>query len=298
MITLQSLWNLNTNTRMAIRAALAAWLCLLITEHFYLDRGYWATLTALSLITPSLGAGIYQSLMRFVMTILGCFIGWGLYLLFKHQPEILLLITLVVIFTIVYTLYHNYVLRMMATGISVVMLFAFFGGWDLALLWVRIYETLLGAGIALMLNALVLPEFSKNDVKKELHYLIDKIHHFAEEIPKTHELPQLMILQSELTDLEQSRLNLERSYEFARFELFLRRNKRSYYDTLHIEVNLLCFYYQALLNTKISALRHPEGVRAYLAESAMGYYELRIGQELSKLDGMNLPSATKMRRTA
>ena len=295
---LEPFLSLNTNTRMAIRAALAAWLCLLITEHFYLDRGYWAILTALSLITPSLGASIYQSFMRFVMTIFGCFVGWGIYLLFKHEPEILLFITLVVIFTIVYTLYHNYVLRMMATGISVVMLFAFLGGWDLSLLWVRIYETLLGACIALSLNALILPEFSKNDVNKELHYLIDKIHHFAAEIPNTHGLPELMILQSELTDLEQSRLNLERNYEFARFELFLRRAKRNHYDSLHLEVNLLCFYYQALLNTKISALQHPEGVRAYLAESAINYYELRIQQELTKLDGMNLPSPTKTRRIA
>jgi uncharacterized membrane protein YccC len=285
MMTLQPFLNLNTNTRMAIRAALAAWLCLLVTEHFYLARGYWAVLTALSLITPSLGAGIYQSFMRFIMTIFGCLVGWGIYLLFKHQPEILLLITLMVIFTMVYTLYHDYVLRMMVTGISVVMLFSFLGGWNLALLWVRVYETLLGAGIALALNALVLPEFSKNDVKKELHYLIDKIHHFAIEIPKTHELSQLTALQSELSHLEQNRLNLQHNYEFARFELFLRRTKRNYYDNLHLEVNLLCFYYQALLNTKISALRHPEGVRAYLAESAIDYYELRIQQALIKLDG-------------
>ena len=155
-----------------------------------------------------------------------------------------------------------------------------------------------GAGVALTLNALVLPEFSKNDVKKELHYLIDKIHHFAADIPKAEGLSELLTLQSELADLEQSRLNLERSYELARFELFLRRAKRSHYDTLHLEVNLLCFYYQALLNTKISALQHPEGVRAYLAESAINYYELRIGQELTKLDEMNLPSATKTRRIA
>jgi uncharacterized membrane protein YgaE (UPF0421/DUF939 family) len=293
---LEAFLNINTNTRMAIRAALAAWVCLLVTEHFYLDRGYWAILTALSLITPSLGASIYQSFMRFVMTIFGCFVGWGIYLLFKHQPEILLLITLVTIFIIVYTLYHDYVLRMMATGISVVMLFSFLGGWDLSLLWARIYETLLGAGIALSLNALILPEFSKNEVKKELHYLIEKIHHFATDIPKAQSLAELISLQSELNDLEQSRLNLEHSYELARFELFLRRAKRNYYDMLHTEVNLLCFYYQALLNTKISALQHPEAVRAYLAESAIDYYESRIGQGLVKLDSMNLPSLTKTRR--
>lgn len=282
-------FNLNTTTRMALRAACAALLCLLLTEHFYLSRGYWATLTALSLITPSLGSSIYQSLIRFIMTILGCFIGWGLFLLFKNQPEVLLLIALVLIFVIVYTLYHHFVIRMIVTGISVVIVFAFLGGWDLQLLWIRAYETLIGAGIAIAVNALIFPEFSKNTVKKDLKYLMLEIERLAVEIPAAQSLSNLLKLRDQVTQLEAVRIRLEQNYEFARFELFLRKAKSIYYENLHTEVSLLCFYYLALLNVKITALENPKGVWAYLVDSASHYYQERINQEFVKFKSFASP---------
>lgn len=279
----QKLLNPNTTTRMALRAACAALLCILFTQHFYLTRGYWAILTALSLITPSLGTSIYQSSMRFIMTIDGCFIGWGIYIAFKYQPEILTLITLIILFIMVYTLYHNFILRMIVTGIAVVILFSFIGGWDLQLLWVRAYETLIGAVIAVLVNALIFPEFAKNNVQRELKLLLEKIFKMADDIATTNTLPELKRLSHRRKELDQTRITLERHYEYARYELFLRKNKSLYYDKLHLEINLLCFYFQAMLNIKISALKYPDSVRAYLAASGTEYYQERIDQELTNL---------------
>ena len=276
-------FNFNTTTRMAIRAAIAATLCLLISEYFYLSRSYWAELTALSLITPSVGSSNYQTVMRLIMTIFGCCIGWGLYLLFQNQPFILLIIALLALFITVYTLYHHFVIRMMMAGIIVVMLFSFMGGWNLQLLWIRIYETAIGVAIAFSVNLLVFPEFSNDDVKKDLQHIIQKLQQLESSIPKAHTRKSLHRLRLELDTLENTRVNLEQNYQFFRYEVILNKKKRQLYQNLRSSVNYLCFYFQALLNTKIKALQEPEGIYTYLTPYALDYYQVQIQQELAKL---------------
>lgn len=274
---------LNSNTRMALRAAIACALCIFITSQLPIERGYWAVLSTLSLITVSFGNSIYQSVIRFVMTIFGCLIGWGLFILFQHKPEVLLLIAFLSIFITVYTLYHHFIIRMIISGVAVVMIFAFLGGWNLELLWVRVYETLIGTAVAILVSGLVLPEFSKDDLKKEFDKMTTKIYTLQNSIPEATRLNELNAIHKELQDLEKERQQIEQSYLFARFEMMLQMKSMNYYRNLKSKINIICFYYQSLLNTRISAIEHPTGVRAYLTDNAIEYYQERIDTEIKEL---------------
>ncbi len=277
----------NNHTKMAIRGAAVALACIVVTKIHFMDRSYWMFLTAFMLITLSFGEGIYRSLMRFVMTISGCILGWLLYVPLQHTEIGLAALALGSLFLMIYWFTRSFVGRMLATGVLVVTSFSFMGGWTFLLLMDRIQDTFIGALIAVIVNGLVFPEFSKTNVKNMFQSLNQNLHQVMENALQAQTDLQLKPLIEQLRALEKDRLLLNQNYETAQYELFFRLKARRRYKFQLTQINIVFFYLNALLNIKTLALKNPDSLKAKIAQSAERYYTQRLDTEWQTIDEIN-----------
>ena len=159
---------------LAIRVLISVTIAFSIGLTFGLERNYWAILTILSVnITMHWGDLFYRSWSRISMTVLGCLLGTIIYQSFFADGHTLLLLLMVIItaaLTVYFTL-TSYTISMFANSLFVVMFFASLGNWSEQLLTVRIYETLLGATISLIVAILIRPKLSEKKIHCEIQQL-------------------------------------------------------------------------------------------------------------------------------
>lgn len=272
---------------MALRSIVVAILCIAVSYAFTLERNYWVFLTAFMLITQSFGDGIYRSLVRFIMTIIGCLLGWVIYAPFAHYPLILLLISLTSLFFMLYWLTTSLIGRNLATGVLLVAAFGMMsGGWTINMLLARIQDTLVGAAIAIVVNGLILPEFSRSNAQKTFEMIRARLLIlYANLIEDTKaSQTQLQAFQAELQGLEKERLQLTQSYQLARYELMLRKNKKETYKNMLTQTNIVFSYLTALLDIKLTeAGEGNSDLEKKLAESGRAYYQNQLDKALQKL---------------
>jgi uncharacterized membrane protein YccC len=143
--------------RTGLRTAVAALLAVAIASVFALPRAYWAILTAVVLVSETWRESAKKAFQRVGMTILGCIIAWALHFPTAHLPHV----TLGLMFLFVYLAVHfrtaSYPLMTFFITLYVAFLFAVLGQWTLQILAVRIYETAIGGGTALVAAFLVRP---------------------------------------------------------------------------------------------------------------------------------------------
>lgn len=269
---------------MALRAVVVAIICIAITHTFTLERSYWVFLTAFMLITQSFGDGIYRSLARFILTIIGCLIGWLIYLPFAHHPFGLVLVSFTALFFMLYWFTTNMVGRNLATGILLVAAFGLMnGGWTFDMLTARIWDTFIGAAVAIFVNGLILPEFSRTDMKKVFQSLRNQLISIHQQLINSEPSADLQNIQIKLQDLEAERMRLMQSYQLARYELLFRKNRKQQYRSLLLQTNIVFSYLNALLDIKIAETAKQDGIKKELAKNGETYYQNRLNSELEKL---------------
>ncbi len=139
---------------MAFQAGIAIAIAELVSLYFKFDRGYWVTLTAMTLTTQTWGENVKRSFERVGMTILGGVAGTALYFLLpSDDPLVLIGILLCFVFLTVYMLKIYHLISVFFLTCFVVFLFALIRHWDWQMLRIRIYDTALGALIALTVGA-------------------------------------------------------------------------------------------------------------------------------------------------
>lgn len=143
---------MRTTTHMAIQAFIVVILAQVLTSVFQLDKSYWAMITALFLVSQSVGESIIKSLERLAITVSFGFIATILYLLLPGDPDIHFIILLISIFMMCYTRELRFRYFMAAMTFFVVFLFASLATWNMATLSARIIETAIGALIALFVS--------------------------------------------------------------------------------------------------------------------------------------------------
>jgi hypothetical protein len=144
---------LKSTTKMAFQAAIAIAISELISMCFYVDRGYWITVTAMALTTQTWGESVKRSFERVGMTVLGGVAGTILYFyLPENEPKMLLLLALSCTFFTVYFAKIYSLISVFFLTCFVVFLFALIGAWNLMLLRARILDTALGAVVALVVG--------------------------------------------------------------------------------------------------------------------------------------------------
>ncbi len=272
---------------MALRAVAVALICIAVTHEFTLERAYWTYLTGFMLITQSFGDGIYRSLVRFIMTVVGCLIGWLIYLPFAHNPPVLLLITFISLFFMLYWLTTSLIGRNLATGILLVSAFGMMaGGWTFEMLMTRIQDTLIGALIAVCVNGFILPEFSRANVKKIFNELRTALLANYKALESQTGIAELQALQIQLQSLEKNHYQLTQNYQLARYELLLHQKKKGVYKSMLMQTNIVFFYLNALVDIKLAAHNAENPIKKELAQSGEHYYTARLNEELTKLSAI------------
>jgi len=247
----QSKRTLAPTTRMAIQAAVAVTIAILIGHFLQFERSYWAILTAMVLISQTFGESIKKSLIRLIMTILGGLSGTLIFFLIKDSPYLLLGCLLACLFLVVFFLEISYLWVVFFLTHLVVFLFALLQNWTLELLMARIEETFIGAFIAIVTSALVLPTRARTQ-------LADSV-------------PQFLKLASELADaslaqfytpskaqrlLNKKRLELLKAFatvdshaKTMNYEVFFGTSSQAKFKTLLLEFNVLMHYIVCLVET-------------------------------------------------
>lgn len=151
--------------RHALRLALALLLGDAVLHVVHPQNGYWILLTTLLICQPSYGATRRRLLQRVAGTIIGLVAGWASLHLFVFGPAQLLLVVVsgVVFFA---ARHRGYALATAAITLFVVLCFNQLGsGYEV--MWPRLLDTLIGAGIAALATWFILPDWHQrrlNDV--------------------------------------------------------------------------------------------------------------------------------------
>lgn len=147
----------NTSTKIAIQAAVAVALAVMVSHLFQLERSYWAILTAMVLISQTWGESLKKAIERVLMTIVGGVAGTILFFLIGGHVYWELFFLSLSVFFMIYFWDISYLVTVFFVTMYVVFLFAELNGWSFSMLAARVYETAIGAAIAIFTTAFVFP---------------------------------------------------------------------------------------------------------------------------------------------
>ena len=164
---------LRATTKRAFQAATAISIAELISWYFQFERGYWITLTAMALTMQTWGESLMRSFERVSMTILGGVVATALFFIIPRDHVLFIVCLLLFVFFAVYMRQIVYLISIFFLTCFVVFLFAFISDWTLAILLDRIFETILGAIIALSVSRFFFSE--KTDVSDLFIHFFGKL---------------------------------------------------------------------------------------------------------------------------
>jgi len=152
--------------RHALRLAVALLLGYAVLRLVHPQNGYWILLTTLLICQPSYGATRHRLLQRVAGTVAGLVAGWAAMHLFVFGPAQLLL--LVVSGVMFFAARHRvYALATAAVTLFVVLCFNQLGsGYEM--MWPRLLDTLIGAGIAALATWFILPDWHRRRLNEVL----------------------------------------------------------------------------------------------------------------------------------
>lgn len=242
--------NLLPSTRMGLQAATAVFIATLLGYTLPIERPYWAILTAMVLVSQTFGESIKKSFERILMTILGGIVGTMIYFYFKNYPLILFCLTLATVFLIIYFIEISYLVSMFFLTVFVVFLFASIQGWSTHLLLTRIYETFIGAAIALISTAVIFPirvHHRYQDRLSDFLNLLNQSVNMSLDFPFQHlEQSALRIQQANVLA---AFLDLKKDAALMRYETLFKPYPKQRLDQLASNIDLLLHYTTSSLQT-------------------------------------------------
>ncbi|WP_169796416.1 FUSC family protein [Chondromyces crocatus] len=156
-----------SSLRLALQAALAATLALWAGEAVSPSRGYWAVIAAFVVFTraSTVGATVARAWQRVIGTVVGVFVG----ILVAHAVQGRVYAELAVVFACMfvgyYTLQVAYAWMVASITTLIAVLYSLLGRFSPELLYLRVVETLIGAGIGTAVAALVFPAYASEKVR-------------------------------------------------------------------------------------------------------------------------------------
>lgn len=195
--------------RHALRSTIATGATVLIVKSFNLDHGYWATLTCLVIMQPHGTQTWAKALQRVIGTIVGAALAFVV-ATWLGDPRLLVVSVFVLVAVAVALLPLNYgVFAVFLTPAFVLLAETHAGNTDLAR--VRITNTLLGAGIALIGSRLLFPLSERDQIRPLLADALSKVASLLGSIAV--EQPVLEQVRAARRALGLSLLNAEASYQ-------------------------------------------------------------------------------------
>ena len=147
-------WN-SVVLRFALRVGLVTAAAVALTAALDLQRGYWITITAVVILQPYTGTTSVRAVQRVLGTVVGGVLTAGLAALFHDQYAIFALVSVFALLSVALLPLSYAAFSMFLTPTFVLLAEASTGDWHLA--GVRILNTVLGGGLALVGNQLLWP---------------------------------------------------------------------------------------------------------------------------------------------
>ncbi|QTL04889.1 FUSC family protein [Aquabacter sp. L1I39] len=153
----------------------------------HLDHAYWATLTVIFVLGNSVGETYVRVRYRTVGTAIGVAIGLGCVVLLSDNVWILALLCLICQMISLVTVRDRYDIASAMIGFSVVVALHIVSGLDAQGMVARIYETGIGAGVALLVSWVVLPVYVADQIRDQVISMIKRCRTaFAASWPRYH----------------------------------------------------------------------------------------------------------------
>ena len=202
---------------LAVRAAVAASAAIFVSHRLMLERSYWSVLVAVVVLSETWGVSLQRALQRTVMTVLGCLVGWGLHSLAARSEPAQVMLLSVSIFLALYFRgasvgKKSYSWMMFFISVYVVFLYAVIGKWSASIVIERLFDTAVGAAVAIAACVVILPPAARTALEQQLARLRDRGRELFEQLPDSSKPGAADDL---LRDLERMRSNLSAvRYEF------------------------------------------------------------------------------------
>lgn len=151
-----------------------------------LDHAYWATMTVMFVLGNSLGETYVRARYRSVGTLIGVIIGFALIAFLEDYVWILAGVCLVSQMVALVTTRDRYDVASASTGLSVLIALHLVTGLGADGMIARIYETVIGAAVALGASWLILPVFATDQIRNDVIGLLRRTRSaFADAWPRT-----------------------------------------------------------------------------------------------------------------
>lgn len=177
--------NINLNSifmRRALRTAFAVFVSVLVYRYFALLQGFWVPLTVVIVMQATTAATLRKGLQRFLGTMVGILLG-SILLLKIHNVYIIDTLLIVFLFLAYYLKAFNlinYGIFVIPISITVVFLVSTFVPVEAqALIVARLYDTIIGAIIGVVVTLVVFPNSLKKEVSKGIqHFMVGQYYYF------------------------------------------------------------------------------------------------------------------------
>ncbi|MFA6277288.1 MAG: FUSC family membrane protein [Pedobacter sp.] len=158
----------NSSTfRHSLRVAIVMLIGFVVAKSLDFAHSYWILLTILVISKPGFSLTKERNYQRIIGTVIGAFIGMGV-LIYIHDKNTLFVILLICMIGCYSFQRKNYVVSVLFMTPYILILFDFLGMGSLSIARERIYDTLIGSGIALLASYSLFPNWEHEKLKKAM----------------------------------------------------------------------------------------------------------------------------------
>jgi uncharacterized membrane protein (TIGR01666 family) len=166
-LLLENLTFSSTTFRHALRVAIVMLIGFIVAKTLSFSHSYWILLTILVISKPGFSLTKKRNYERIIGTIIGAFIGMGvlIYIPDKNTLFVILLFCMIGAYSFQR---KNYVVSVLFMTPYILILFDFLGMGSLSIARERIYDTLIGSGIAILASYSLFPNWEHEKLKEAM----------------------------------------------------------------------------------------------------------------------------------
>jgi uncharacterized membrane protein (TIGR01666 family) len=167
--------------RHSLRVAIVMLIGFVVAKSFNFSHSYWILLTILVILKPGFSLTKQRNYERIIGTVVGAFIGMGVLIYVKDKNTLFIILLFCMIGSYSFQR-KNYVVSVFFMTPYVLVLFDFLGMGSLSIARERIYDTLIGSGIALLASYSLFPNWEHEKLKNAMRDLIKSNHNYFNQV--------------------------------------------------------------------------------------------------------------------
>lgn len=167
--------------RHSVRVAIVMLIGFIVAKSLNFEHSYWILLTILVISKPGFSLTKERNYQRLIGTVVGAFIGMAV-LIYIQNKDTLFFILLVCMIGSYSFQRKNYVVSVLFMTPYILILFDFLGMGGMSIARERIYDTLIGSGIALIASYSLFPNWEHEKLKEAMLAIISANKKYLEQI--------------------------------------------------------------------------------------------------------------------